>query len=309
MSLPPRRATSVAIALTATVLGLACSESPTTPSGRQAPAVSRLTTPREQPPHPDEYLAKIADRNPGFAGFYMRGGTLVLRVKDAGGHPVTPESLRQALSVDPDVGRFHGWSRALADAPIELETSRYDARELWEFRMRALRQVFGRGVHQLDLDESHGVIRLGVAHAGDITPVARRVSEAGIPGDAVVIEVREPVQPQATLRDRLRPVPGGVQIDVENGGRCTLTANGWMIESEAWGFLTCSHCTSVFGAANGEAAYQNEEGSGNVIGWQLLDPPLWHPGQGECPDVDSVLGCRYTDAAFFVISRAAIPTA
>jgi len=311
------RTASVAIALTTTVLALGCSESPTSTPGRQVPQAGLAGGRPARPPHPDEVMANIADRVPGFAGFYMRGASLVLRVKATEANALTADALRQVLRADPDVRRFHGWVRALAEAPVELEGSRYDARELWAFRLLALREVFGHGVHQLDLDERQGAIRLGVADARDVNAVAGRVKAAGIPPDAVVIDVREQAQPEATLRDRLRPVPGGVQIDVENGGGCTLTANAWRPESEAWMFLTNSHCTSMIGGANGEAAYQNTVGYGNIIGWEFLDPALWEPGSPECPDTvvigpgpgDSipVLGCRYTDAAAFVYGSSGSP--
>jgi hypothetical protein len=232
---------------------------------------------------------------------------MVLRIKEAGVVAVTAAALREALSGDPDILRFHGWGQGLADAPVQLEPASYDARELWGFRVRALRHVFGGTVHRLDLDETEGVIRLGVADAGDISDVRRRVAAAGIPVDAVVIEVRPRADRQETLQDRLRPVPAGVQIDLEDaGGYCTLGVNAWMPESEAWRFLTCSHCTSVFGAANGEAAWQNEEGSGNFIAQEVLDPPLWDPGVGSCPS-SGVIGCRYTDAAFYVYQSSSYP--
>lgn len=97
------------------------------------------------------------------------------------------------------------------------------------------------------------------------------------------------------LQDRSRPVPGGVQTEVDIV--CTVTANAYVVQSEAWGFLTNSHCTSYYGFASGEAAYQHVNGVGNVIGWELVDPALWSPGWGLCPS--SSAGCRYTDAAFF----------
>lgn len=134
---PPPRAASVAIAVTTTALAIGCSDSPTSTPGRQGPQAGFSAARPERPPHPDEVMANIADRIPGFAGFYMRGGTLVLRVKATEANALTADALRQVLRADPDVGRFHGWIRALADAPVELEASRYDARELWEFRLRA----------------------------------------------------------------------------------------------------------------------------------------------------------------------------
>jgi len=66
-------------------------------------------------------------------------------------------AVTQAMRVDPDVGRFQRVRRMLAEAPVQIEASRYDARELWEFEVRAFREVFAAGAHVLDLDETEGV--------------------------------------------------------------------------------------------------------------------------------------------------------
>jgi hypothetical protein len=160
-------------------------------------------------------------------------------------------------------------------------------------------------VHRLDQDETRGVIRIGIDPAADVDEVAAWVAAAGIPADAVSIEGRPRGRNLTTLRDRLRPVPGGVQITANGDSLCTLTVNALLSESEEWGFLICSHCTVEFGAVSG-VAYQNEEGYGNAIGYELVDPALWAPGEGLCPS--SVQhGCRFSDAAFFAYSSSSYP--
>ncbi|MDH4044372.1 MAG: hypothetical protein OEW06_07930, partial [Gemmatimonadota bacterium] len=98
-----------------------------------------------------------------------------------------------------------------------------------------------------------------------------------------------------------------MQIEVDDNGECTLTVNAFMPESEAWGFITASHCTSEFGGAYGEAAYKNTEGYGKVIGWEILDMELFPTGTQTCPSSAGRLGCRYTDAAFFVYQSNSYP--
>ena len=281
-----------------------CTDAPTVASGPPGDPPHWSQASSRRPHHADEYLAEVADRVPGFAGFYVRHDTLVLRVKE--GVQTQAATLRQVLRQDPDLARFRGVTGRLAEGPVVVESSHYDARELWEYRVRVLQEVFGGGgVHRLDQDETRGVIRIGIDATTSPLEVAARVAAAGIPADAVLIEFRGRAQRQATLRDRLRPVPGGMKIEVENGGTCTLTVNAFRSWGESWGFLTNSHCTSVFGAAGGEAAYQNKDSTGNVIGWELLDPPLWQPGVYLCPSV--VDGCRYTDAAYFVYESSSYP--
>jgi hypothetical protein len=160
-------------------------------------------------------------------------------------------------------------------------------------------------VHRLDQDETRGVIRIGIDPAADVHEVAARIAAAGIPAEAVAIEVMERGRREATLQDRLRPLPGGVQLAAEDEPPCTMTVNAFMSESEVWGFFTCSHCTTEFGST-GDAAYQNENDSGNLIGWEISDPPLWEPGEGYCPDTVGV-GCRYSDASFFSYYSSSYP--
>jgi hypothetical protein len=299
---PPDR---VAIALALTIAALGCTESPTVVTQRRIPPPRLSTTSQERPRHSDEYLAQVADRVPGFAGFYMRDGTLVLRVKDPSARAPDVAALRQTLREDPDIARFRGVPGLLEDGPVVVEPSPYDARELWDFRLRILEQAFTEGMHQLDQDESQGLIQIGVDASADVGAIRARLSGAGIPHEAVAIEVKERARRLTTRRDSLRPVPGGVQVEVQNGYRCTMTVNAFMSVSGEWAFFTCSHCTSEFGAAYGEAAYQPVQGTGTIIGWEIVDPALLEPGTAVCPEY--VVGCRYSDAALFVYESASYP--
>jgi hypothetical protein len=233
----------------------------------------------------------------------MRDDTLVLRLKAQTVMDSAATRLGRSLAEDPDVGRFRNIRRFLAEAPVRVEASPYDARELLEFKLAAQAEVFRIGAHWLDLDESHGVIRIGVEAPDDTNPVRGRVREIGIPDAAVAIEVRERLVPQEGLGDQFRPVPGGVRID--GYAPCTLTANAFMTDSEEWAFLTAAPCTSEYGASYGEAAYQNTIQVGNVIGWEILDPALFQYPTYGCPQGSS--GCRYSDAALFVYQSSSLP--
>lgn len=302
----PSPACASAFSIGSVLVVVGCTGEPTTASWVPGDPPRWSQAGSRRPHHADEYLAEIADRVPGFAGVYVRHDTLLLRLKNLAGDGTKAAALRQVLRQDPDLARFRGVSGRLADGPVVVESSPYDARELWEYRVRVLQEVFGGGgVHRLDQDETRGVIRIGIDASTAPSEVAARVAVAGIPSDAVLIEVRERAHRQTTLQDRMRPVPGRVRIEIENGGTCTLTANAFRSEGESWGFLTNSHCTSEFGAAYGDAAYQNKDSTGNTIGWEVLDPSLWDAGVGLCPS--GIEGCRYTDAAYFVYESSSYP--
>ena len=286
-------------------LSTACSDSPTVPPQAAARLHHLSLASRAAPPDQDQYLAQIADRIPGFAGFYVRDGTLVLRLKGDVSDSAA-ERVRESMRSDPGVARFKNMSRLLLNASVRVEASRYDARELWVFKSQARKGLFAAGAHLLDLDESEGVIRVGAAEPEDAAAVTALAASLGIPGEAIVVEVMARARPSASLSDRFRPVPGGVAIDAfeEEGGQCTLTLNAFMPEEEEWGFFTASHCTETFGANDG-AMHQNTYGYGNVIGWEIEDPALLSPGSGGCPSQPG--GCRYSDASFFVYESDTLP--
>jgi len=299
------------LALSGIVLATACSESPTIATREPALQHRASIIPGRLPLDPDEYLAQMADRIPGFAGFYVRDGTLILRLKGLAVGPADVVALSQALRADPDAGRFHRLRVLLDKAPMQIEPSRYDARELWQFKVAALAGLFIPGVRSLDLDESRGVLRIGISNAGVTASVEARASTLGIPGDALVTEVTEPVQLMTGLRDRIRPVPAGVRIDPDDSAEviiCTVGVNA--LTSQGWGFVAAAHCSQQFGGVQGTDIYQEEVGYGNLIAAEIADPELWSPGSMNCPDsVDghALAGCRASDAAFFGYIASSIP--
>ena len=107
----PRNPVQLALVATGVALAVGCSEPPVASEGATRPALT--ATSRERPHHADEYLANVADRVPGFTGFYVRHDTLVLTFKDAPAATAASAALRQNLRNDPDIRRFQDVPRLL----------------------------------------------------------------------------------------------------------------------------------------------------------------------------------------------------
>jgi hypothetical protein len=224
-----------------------CVDSPTSES---RPRLSTHASPvfGAAPPDQDEALTKIADVVPGFAGFYVRAGTLVLRAKSKIVGDTTLQRLRTALLASDATTSFGDLKRLLQQPSALVESSPYDARELWEFKVRA-RHLFSSSVHKLDIDESLGLLRLSVSDPNAAAVARIRARQAGVPDAAVVFDVAPTARSTADLDDRFRPVPGGVRIDPYGGTYCTIGLNA--LTSGGWAFLTAAHCSGTFGSVDG----------------------------------------------------------
>ena len=68
------------------------------------------------------------------------------------------------------------------------------------------------GVVSTDVDESTNRLRVGVETADLIPVIEAQIAGLGVPREAALIEVTEPIFQLATLRDQTRPLAGGLQI-------------------------------------------------------------------------------------------------
>jgi hypothetical protein len=231
----------------------------------------------------DAAFARIAEQHPGFGGaFYGEDGTLY--IYSTGVQPLSTRALGAPLA---EIGVD------LNAQPVRVLEGQYDFRELRDWRARA-DVVFGlRGVVFTDVDEAVNRVRIGVENAAAEAAVARAIAMAGVPREAVVISRAEPEYPMQTLRDRVRPVAGGLQINFP-GFLCTL---GFNVRSPQYpnvhGFVTNSHCTAVRGEMTETPYWQPSSGvPDSFIGNEAHDEPFFTGGP--CP-AGSL--CRYSDAA------------
>lgn len=170
----------------------------------------------------------------------------------------------------------------------------YDFKQLagWRAELRSALNV--PGVVMLDVDERSNRVRIAMNRQARDRENNREHLEyflalQGIPRKAVEVVEMEPIRYAATLRDRVRPVPGGMQIAF-GGYVCTMGFNAY--RNGVFGFVTNSHCTNVQGGVESTRYYQNST-SGGAIATEIADPGYFTGGS--CP---AGRRCRYSDSSF-----------
>src|SRR5690606_8563428 len=133
--------------------------------------------------------------------------------------------------------------------------------ELAAMRARADQAVWSvRGVVFTDADEANNRVHIGVEDADAMAAVERTLGMLGLPREAVMLSLAEPEYPMQSLRDRVRPVAGGLQINFP-GSLCTLGFNVRAPDRpNVEGFVTNSHCTAVRGEVTGTPYWQPSSG-------------------------------------------------
>ncbi len=226
-----------------------------------------------QPVTIDDDYARLAGDVPGFGGLYL----------DTAG---TTHVYLQDLSRAPEV-------QGLGDHVV-VEQGQYDFRDLlaWKAVLRA--QLTERGAVYLDIDETRNRLVFGV-EPGSVSAfsagLSRFLSGTRVPPAAVIVEAADPISPHVQLTDKIRPVPGGVQIQ-SSVGFCTLGFN--TTRAGVRGFVTNSHCTAQRGLVEGTVFSQSTiSGSSNVVAVETVDPPFFTGSP--CP---AGRLCRLSDAVF-----------
>jgi hypothetical protein len=116
------------------------------------------------------------------------------------------------------------------------------------------------------------------------------LARLGIPADAVTIQETDPIHATATLRNRVRPVSGGLQVNFP-GFLCTLGFN--VLRSGQRSFITNSHCTTNQGGTEATPYWQPLQTATTRIGTEVSDP-LFFSNRNGCP---AGRRCRFSDAA------------
>lgn len=218
---------------------------------------------------------------PGFGGFYFdAAGIPTVYLRDPSRRRTVAAAMApffQAEGVDPsrlrvlkgnfDYAQLDGWFAKASPAALVIP-----------------------GVVFADLDEASNRLRIGVEHGAALAGVRSAIGRLGIPAEAVIVEQTQPIQLEATLRDKVRPVLAGLQINFTQF-ICTLGFNATRNGQNS--FITASHCTTKRSSVDGTKYYQPlSSTSGSFIGTEVADPPFFTGGA--CPAGKK---CRYSDAA------------
>jgi hypothetical protein len=248
---------------------------PSQPTERAEARVPVVADPTDQ--------SALARAIPGYGGMYV----------DANGTPtVYLTDVRQAARARAALAEL-AEEQGMSPDRIVVVQANYRMEDLsgwynrtWADAMDVAGAVFS------DLDEANNRILFGVEHAGAAHAVRGIAARAGVPTSAVEVRVVEPVQLAATLRDRVRPIVGGLQIHFGNY-LCTLGFNANAGGEDS--FITNSHCTNNQGGVEGTQYYQPTSSvDGTVIATEVADPVYVRGGGTGCPRSKR---CRYSDSS------------
>lgn len=285
-----RRPVLVALALGPLVVLEGCrnDRGPTDPQP-SSPAVSLAQFANDSNPS----QMALAQAIPGFGGYFLDpSGTPTVYLADPADRP----SAEQALAAFLTSRGFTG-----ADLRVLQASFPYTQLDTW-YRVARTGALSVAGFVLGDVDEGSNRLRFRVTNSAAAAALQGVVSQAGVPAGAVIVEVGKPIITVATLRERGRPVVGGLQINFfpTPAGTpgvsliCTLGFN-----AERFGvrsFITNSHCSNVEGGEETPTAYyQNTRagGAANFIATEGDDPHWSSQLNLDCPPP---LQCRYSDA-------------
>ncbi len=299
---------SIRLTVGVTAVGLltaACSDGPAEPfSADQLPDVQVQQAPLRGAPGQEELVRSI----PGFGGLYLDEDGVptinVLNIDDVG---------------DADLAVLGYLGRIGSDAlrQVRVRQAEFTIPQLDEWFQATSPAVLGvDGSVFVDLDERANRLTIGVEDAGMIDRARQIAGQLGVPDDALQIVLADPILPMNSLRDRHRPVVGGLQINFP-GFLCTLGFNA-VAEADGGGgggggkgksgqsspaaepqavensFITNSHCTNTQGGVEDTPYWQPLESVDPVqIGTEVEDPSYKRNLDG-CPKGRV---CRFSDAA------------
>lgn len=228
----------------------------------------------------DDPVALVRDV-PGFGGFFF----------DAEGVPtVYLQDVTTRAAAERALGPWLG-VRGLRAAALRVRRADFAwaSLERWQGQASAGALTMP-GAVWVDADEARNRVTIGVERGASASQVRSAVARLGVPDAAVVVQEVEPVRLAVTLRQRVRPVVGGLQINFP-GFLCTLGFNA--MRSGQRSFLTNSHCTNTQGGTEGTPYWQPTQGAASAqIATEVADPQ--YTRGGACP---SGRRCRRSDAA------------
>ncbi|MDZ7778673.1 MAG: hypothetical protein U5R14_01900 [Gemmatimonadota bacterium] len=243
--------------------------------------------------HGEERFVELSREFPSFAGFYVEDETLVVLTAEG----PDSENIGSAAAIT------YAAHEAVAGrvAATDVRSVPFSFADLSGWRNAAFQAVIALDdVAILDLDERANKVFVGLETGSQRDQILTALEEAGIPSDAVQVEVVGPNRTSATLLSRVRPLLGGLYTtSIGTTGQtqsCTYGFNAVLNSTDV--FITNSHCTRQQFAddVTPVSLYQTLHGySTTLVGTEYSDPDGWDCTpwyQPWYPD-----NCRNSDAA------------
>jgi hypothetical protein len=221
----------------------------------------------------DDWLLKVAQRVPGFAGVYLaEDGELEVMLTDVSRKASAMAAIEPIIA---DFGR-----------PVEgrARKAEFSFEELVAYRNRVL--ASSKAIEMLtmmDIDERLNRLVVGVAHAEEIPAMEQELDVLSVPTSGREVGVSRLIDRHQDITETLDTVVGGLLIEHYDPGigECTLGFNA--LYNGQLAFTTASHCSSTEGALDPVDRWGQHRIS-RLIGYEHADPPylpwVYVPG---CP--------------------------
>lgn len=167
----------------------------------------------------DDMLAEINEDIPRFGGFYKSENNLHIFIKDLNNEyrkSVNTEHLINEITSG--ISEVYGSDivqslseekQASGKVNTELVPAKFSYQELNEWRRTIRTNMVEGDLVFSDLDESANRIALGISEDSDISDIYRKITELGIPEDAVLVERTPPIRVRPQSIEILPPGGGG----------------------------------------------------------------------------------------------------
>jgi hypothetical protein len=267
----------------ALVVSIGCSDQnePTAPNAPKPPPLEQVFQGTA------DNLTALAGAVPGFGGFYL---------DDSGNPFVYLKNASQRGKVERVLAPFFR-SEGLSPSQLRVLPARYEWAELESWYSKFSSEGLAtRGAVFVDADEASNRVTIGVER-GAKAHIQGVLARLGIPKEAVVLRETEPIHFAVTLRNRVRPVQGGLQINFPglhptvNTFICSIGFNATRNGQRS--FITASHCTNRQGGVESTPYYQPLQTSTSPKIATEVSDPAYFTGNG-CP---AGMRCRFSDAA------------
>lgn len=259
----------------------------------------------------DQQLMQIAEKHPEFAGIYRNSlGEFTVAIKDQQldkelrnrkilQMESQPQQIQPLLSTlkqtfGETIPSLKALTPAKAGATTDaredyrVELVNYSFAQLYNWYTSVTADLFAMdNIVMTDISEDKNKITVAVQTGTPTDAVFYFLKSRGIPDNAINIESMDAVADTVSVRDRVRPIQGGLEIRMSTGGICSLGFVARLTNGDT-GFVTASHCTQRKGLPDGTTFTQ---GGDNVGGVAVEALRMACPGGGAA-------NCLRADAAF-----------
>jgi hypothetical protein len=248
-------------------------------SARAAAAIEAAVHRKSARAFEDDILRLEAD-HPGVGGAYWSedGTMFVVHLTDVS----TESHLRGAIARQLASWRVAPEMRRIALANLRVLPGRYTFSALVAWQQMLLEDSEARPLwNTLDADEVANRVRASVNSTEAVQQLEAVAERLGIPREGLLLRIEARPSPMGSVREKYRPVFGGLQVvNLEGGpttwGICTL---GWNVTNAGTGeegFLTAGHCLyppGVVGTGLLGARFTNNTALDGALGAVRLNAP------------------------------------